>query len=98
MRILVTALLIGLALGYTKAQADDSKTREQIWEGVLKVRPGVELCLIVRLKDQLGGKFAAVMDSPDEGFKELELTSVTLDKTQFPFELKVSQAKYEEES
>ena len=95
MRVLVTALLMGLAPGWTGARADDSKTKEQIWEGVLKVRPGVELRLIVRLTDQGGGEPAAVMDSPDEGLKGLKLSSVTLDKSRFAFDLKVSQAKYE---
>ena len=40
MRVLITALLIGLALGSRVESADDSKSKEQIWEGTLKVRAG----------------------------------------------------------
>ncbi len=90
MRVLITALLIGLALGRPQVRADDSKTKEQFWEGALKVRPGVELRLIVRVTGQREGDSSGVMESPDEGLKGLKLSSVTLDKSRFAFELKVS--------
>ena len=75
--------------------ADEARSKERIWEGTLKVRPGVELRLIVRVTNQGGGELAAVMESPDEGLKGLILSSVTIDKSRFAFELKATQAKYE---
>ena len=65
----MTALLLGLALGWPVARADDSPHKEQIWEGLLKVRPGVELRLIVPALDKGGDELTAVMDSPDEGLR-----------------------------
>jgi uncharacterized protein len=95
MRFWIVASVIGLAMAWPVGRSDDSKSKDQFWEGLLKVRPGVELRLIVRLTDQGGGEPAAVMESPDEGLKGLKLSSVTLDKSRFSFELKVSGAKYE---
>jgi uncharacterized protein len=95
MRFWIVASVIGLAMAWPVGRSDDSKSKDQFWEGLLKVRPGVELRLIVRLTDQGGGEAAAVMESPDEGLKGLKLSSVTLDKSRFSFELKVSGAKYE---
>ncbi len=95
MKISMTALMIGLALGWPVERADDTTRKEQIWEGILKVSPGVELRLTVRVTNQGKGELTAMMDSPDEGLNGLKLSSVTLDKSRFAFELKVSQAKYE---
>jgi uncharacterized protein len=95
MRVLTTAALIGLALGWPVARAEDSETQEQYWEGVLKVQPGVEPRLIIRVTGQSGGELSATMESPDEGHMGLKLSSVTLDKSRYAFELKVSGAKYE---
>ena len=91
----MTALLLALALGSPVARAEDAASKEQIWEGLLKVGPGVELRLVVHALEKGGGEMTAVMDSPDEGLSGLELSSVTLDKSRFAFELKVSRAKYE---
>ena len=44
MKVLMKGLMIGLALGWPVARADDTKSKEQFWEGVLKVRPGVRAC------------------------------------------------------
>ena len=40
-------------------------------------------------------QLSGTLDSPDEGFKGLKLSSVMIDKSRFAFELKVSGAKYE---
>ena len=95
MRFLIVGAVLGLALPWPAARADDSASKEQIWEGTLSVRPGVDLRLIVRVTNQGAGDLAAVMDSPDEGLKGLKLTSVTVDKSRLAFDLKVSGARYD---
>ena len=95
MRFLIVGAVLGLATAWPAARADDSASKEQIWEGTLSVRPGVDLRLIVRVTNQGAGDLAAVMDSPDEGLKGLKLTSVTVDKSRLAFDLKVSGARYD---
>jgi hypothetical protein len=55
MKFWIVGSVIGLAIAWPAARSDDSKSKDQIWEGLLKVRPGVELRLIVRVMDQGGG-------------------------------------------
>jgi uncharacterized protein len=95
MRFLIVGAVLGLATAWPAARADDSASKEQIWEGTLSVRPGVDLRLIVRVTNQGAGEPAAVMDSPDEGLKGFKLTSVTVDKSRLAFDLKVSGARYD---
>ena len=76
----------------TKGQATE---QEQIWEGTLKVRPGFELRLVIHARTTGGGEFLATLDSPDEGFTGLKLSSVVIDKSRLAFELKVSNARYD---
>ena len=77
------------------ARADDANGKEQIWEGIIKVREGVELRLVVRGGERKTGEVVATLDSPDEGLKGLKLSAVVLDQSRFCFELKASAAKYE---
>jgi pimeloyl-ACP methyl ester carboxylesterase len=79
------------------ARGDDSRTKgkEQIWEGTLKVRAGLELRLVVRVQPGGGGEPVATLDSPDEGFSGLKLSSVVIDGARLAFEVKVSNAKYD---
>jgi pimeloyl-ACP methyl ester carboxylesterase len=91
----VVAMVIGLALAGSAGRAQESKGKEQVWEGTLKLRPGVELRLVVRATMRDGGELVATLDSPDEGLKELKLSSVILDESRLAFELKVSAAKFE---
>jgi len=90
-------LILGLIAASTGGWADEPKVKgkEQFWEGTLKVRPGVELRLLVRATESEKGEITGTLDSPDEGFKGLKLSSVLIDKSRFEFELKVSAAKYE---
>jgi uncharacterized protein len=95
MRFLIVGAVLGLATAWPAVRADDSASEEQIWEGTLSVRAGVDLRLIVRVTNQGAGEMAAVMDSPDEGLKGLKLTSVKVDKSRLAFDLKVSGARYD---
>jgi uncharacterized protein len=88
---------MGLLLSGEFVRGDDTqpKGNEQIWEGTLKVRPGVELHLVIHAQFGGGAEPVATLDSPDEGFSELKLSSVIIDRSRLAFELKVSNARYD---
>ena len=81
---------MGLLLLGEIARGDDSQAngKEQIWEGTLKVRAGFELRLVIRVQPGGGGEPVATLDSPDEGFSGLKLSSVVIDRSRLAFELK----------
>jgi len=91
----LVVLVLGLALVSRAVQADEPAGKEQFWEGTLKVRPGVELRLVVRVTERNAGEPVAVLESPDEGLKGLKLSAVKLDRARLAFELKVSDAKFD---
>jgi uncharacterized protein len=69
--------------------------KEEIWEGKLPIGAGLEYRFVLRLAKTESGEVLGKLDSLDEGFKGLKLSSVTLDKARLAFELKVSAAKYD---
>ncbi len=87
-------ILLGSAGRADDAKADE-KGKEQFWEGTLKVSPAVELRLLIHATESEKGEITATLDSPDEGFEGLKLSSVAIDPSRFVFELKVSAAKFE---
>jgi uncharacterized protein len=78
-----------------RAQTAKTKLNEQIWEGKLSVRPGVELRLVMHATPKAGGGFVGTLDSPDQGASGLELSAIVLDKSKLAFELKVAGARFE---
>ena len=93
----IMAASVGVVVAGVHARADDSGTKgqEQIWEGTLKVRPGVELRLVIHAQVKDGVEPVATMDSPDEELRGLKLSSVVIDRSRLAFELKVSNATYD---
>jgi uncharacterized protein len=93
----IVVATVGVALAGGHADADDSppKGNEQIWEGTLKVRPGIELRLVIHAKLNDGGEPIATLDSPDEELRGLTLSSVVIDRTRLAFDLAISKAKYD---
>lgn len=87
--------VIGFVSACDGARAEEPQAKEQIWEGKLLVRAGVDMRLVVRAIPRTDGGFDATLDSPDEGFKGLKLSSVALDKSKLAFELKISAARFE---
>ncbi len=69
--------------------------KEQIWEGKLPLGAGLEYRLVLRMAKTESGEILGKLDSLDEGFKGLKLSSITLDKARLAFDLKVSAAKYD---
>jgi uncharacterized protein len=94
-RTRLAAIVMGLVLGGSAARAAGLSGKEPVWEGTLQVRPGVELRLVIHLTKADGGAPTGTLDSPDEGFKDLKLSSIVLDKSRFAFDLKVSGAKFD---
>ncbi len=92
-----TVAIAALALFCQLVRADDSKAKdkEQVWEGTLKVAPGIELRLVIHATLRDGAEPVATLDSPDEGLRGLKLSSVVIDRSKLAFELKVSQAKFD---
>jgi pimeloyl-ACP methyl ester carboxylesterase len=91
----VAALVIGLAFSGLSMRAAEPEGTEQIWEGILKVRPGVELRLVFRASKRAGGELVATLDSPDQGATGLKLSSVILDESRLAFVLEPSAAKFD---
>jgi uncharacterized protein len=94
-KIVVAAVGVVLAGGHALADEPQTKGKEQIWEGTLKVRPGLELCFVIHAKLSDGSEPVATLDSPDEELRGLKLSSVVIDRSRLAFELKITNAKYE---
>ncbi len=91
-RVPCAAIVMGLLLGAPAGRAAEPSGKESVWEGTLKIRPGSN-CTGGSSDEGDGGNPTGTLDSPDEGFKGLKLSSITLDKSRLAFELKVSGAR-----
>lgn len=70
-------------------------TSVQHWEGKLKVRPDLEVRMVIHVRSAENGALTATMDGPDQGLENLTLDPFALDGERMMFELKLSAAKYE---
>jgi uncharacterized protein len=70
-------------------------TKEQHWEGILKVREGIKLRFVLNVKADDRGATVATLDSPDEGLEALKLDPFSLSEDRLAFDLKLTAAKYE---
>jgi uncharacterized protein len=79
-----------------KAKSKTSAAGVQHWEGILKVRPGTELRLVVNIKTDERGAMVATLDSPDEGIEGLKLDPFSLSprEKRLSFDLKATAARY----
>ncbi len=64
------------------------------WVGTLKV-PGAELTLVFRIQTDFEGRFSALLDSPDQGAKDIPCDSVTFADPQLTIVLNAIGARYE---
>lgn len=69
------------------------KRIEGIWEGVLKPS-GIELRIVVKISRGEDDKLKATMDSPDQGAKDIGIDTITLEKNQLKFEVKIVNGHY----
>ena len=84
--------IAGLSAG--SAPPETSKGMAGAWEGTLKVAPGSELRLVLRVKPGEGGSLRATVDSPDQGANGLRVDSITLTGGRLEFEMKSLGAKF----
>jgi len=94
-KVVAVSLAVVLSGPFVRGDDSQAKGKEQLWEGKLTVRPGFEIRLVARASLNEGAAPVATLDSPDEGFKGLILSSFVSDDSRLAFELKVSNAKYE---
>jgi uncharacterized protein len=87
---LVLFILIITTLGAVECLSQEQlgKTIEGIWVGTLKV-PGAELRIVFRISKKPDGALSAVMDSPDQGAKDIPTSSVILENDLLKIESKV---------
>ncbi len=76
-------------------KADEPPRKEHVWEGTLKVQPGIDLRLVFHVREANGGGFVATVDSPDQGAAGLKVDSTVLDSEKLVFEMKALVAKFE---
>ena len=96
-RLAAVAMVLVLVHSSRAARAEDprSKGKEQVWEGTMKVSPGVELRLVVHVSEQEGAGLVGTLDSPDQGANGLKLSSIVIDESRLVFELKDLGARFE---
>ena len=107
--VAVIGVILSSAVGLRAGRADDAKSatkanptsdaanKAQHWEGSLKVRPGIELRVVLHVRGDDQGATVATLDSPDQGqggFK-LDPFSLSPGEHRLAFELKSKGAKYE---
>jgi pimeloyl-ACP methyl ester carboxylesterase len=93
--LFVTAASVALAGASGRAAEPQAAGKTRHWEGTLKVRPGLELRLVVNVTTDARGGTVATLDSPDERLEGLKLDPFALDRSALAFELKLTKAKYE---
>jgi len=107
--VAVIGVILGSAVGLRAGRADDAKSatkanptsdaanKAQHWEGSLKVRPGIELRVVLHVRGDDQGATVATLDSPDQGQGGFKLDPFSLSPAEhrLAFELKSKGAKYE---
>lgn len=87
MRVLITLLVAGLVSVSTLAQDITGQ-----WNGLLEVR-GIKLRLVFNVSKTETG-YSSTMDSPDQGAKDIPVTTTTFEDPKIKFELKNIGAEY----
>jgi len=91
------AVVLSSILSGSAARAEDPKPKpkEQVWEGTMKVRPGLELRLVVHVSEHEGAELSGTLDSPDQGASGLKISSIKIDQSRLVFELEDLGAKFD---
>ncbi len=73
-RLAAVSVVLSLLLSASAARAEDPKpkAKEQVWEGTMKVGPGLELRLVLHVLEQSGSELSGTLDSPDQGAQRTE--------------------------
>jgi fermentation-respiration switch protein FrsA (DUF1100 family) len=90
--LIVSVMTVWISGGF--AQEKPTKTIEGTWLGALKVS-GFDLRIVFRISKKPDGTLSAVMDSPDQGAKDIATSSVILENDRLTIEVKVAGAVFE---
>lgn len=64
------------------------------WQGVLKL-PGAELRIVFKVTENENGNLKAMLDSPDQGVKDIHVDTVIMNDANVRFEVKIINGYYE---
>ena len=90
--LIVSMMTVWLSGGF--GQEKPTNTIEGTWLGALKV-PGGEFRIVFRISKKPDGTLSAVMDSPDQGAKDIPTSSAILENDHLTIESKVAAAVFE---
>jgi len=90
--LIILLMFIWISEGF--GQEKPTNTIEGTWLGALKVS-GVELRIVFRISKKTDGRLNAVMDSPDQGAKDIPTSSAILKNGHLTIESKVAGAVFE---
>jgi uncharacterized protein len=77
------------------AQGETTDNNEAgIWQGTIKVS-GAELRVVFKISKDQDGKFAATLDSPDQGTKGIPVDVVNFDNGSAHFEVKIANGSFD---
>lgn len=93
-RALLALTVVGLSSSSLAVRGAEA-SKEQRWEGTLKISPAAQIRLVFHVKHGPNGTLKATMDSPDQGAEDIAVDTVVRDKTTLSFELKKLGAKFE---
>lgn len=89
----LTALLFVALIGLT-ACSRQTPNLQGFWEGAIEVKD-MKLRIVLKITKTPDGKYAATMDSVDQGAKDLPISNIVAKGDSFRFELKMPLAVYE---
>jgi hypothetical protein len=75
---------------------DKNKDIEGVWEGILNA-DGLEFRLVVHIVSDDDGELKGVMDSPDQGVKDIQIDEITLNDKTISFTINAIRGKYKGE-
>jgi len=88
----ILVLILGVALGAATVPPADAP--EGDWQGTLDTGAGT-LSLVLHVKKAADTTLNGTLDSPDQGAKDIKLTTVTYKAPLFHFEIKTLMATYD---
>ena len=94
--ITISLLLLLVVNNFIVAQADQKKDEKQftsLWEGKLKIS-SVSLRLVLKLFKNSDGSLGAFMDSPDQGAKNIPVSSITMNDDSLKFAIQTIGGSY----
>jgi uncharacterized protein len=70
------------------------KQYSSMWEGKLKINSAVSLRIVLKVFNNSDNSLGATLESPDQGTKDIPISSITLTEDSLKFESKLIQGKF----